>query len=252
MALSWKHKVKKSYTIWVQDHPNYWRGEEGPKKLFISVRTSLTTHCFRMALTLDVVGAARWEGDQKYFFSFCKTRTILILKVLRRRPTAFENVPAVPEQRPSRWGRHTDHPSSTLTTNRGRGRGFVRARPAVAAPVAAAQQAAPAPVPALPPPPPVFQPEPTGELVTGVECPEPEGLQVMKLWDWKIDSMVCPGVSKPWLLPPVLQVRQWHPYLGNLWQWSAFQRGADPFNTPDNLWLTVKNCEKQSVTGWIL
>ena len=129
--------------------------------------------------------------------------------------------------------------------NRGRGRGFVRARPAAAAPVAAAQQAAPAPVQALPPPPPVFQPEPTGELVTGVECPEPEGLQVMKLWDWKIDSMVCPGVSKPWLLPPVLQVRQRHPYLGNLWQWSAFQRGADPFNTCDNLWLPVKNCEKQ-------
>jgi len=78
-------------------------------------------------------------------------------KVLRRRPTAFENVPAVPEQRPS-----------------SRGRGFARARPA--APVAA--QPAQAPAPALPPPPPVFTPEPTGELVTGVECPEPEGLQV--------------------------------------------------------------------------
>merc|ERR1719462_982429 len=80
-------------------------------------------------------------------------RKLGVQKVLRRRPTAFENVPAVPEQRPSR----------------GRGRGFVRARPAAAAPVAAAQQAAPAPVPALPPPPPVFQPEPTGELVTGVQ-----------------------------------------------------------------------------------
>ena len=31
---------------------------------------------------------------------------------------------------------------------------------------------------ALPPPPPVFGPEPVGQLVQGVECPEPEGLQV--------------------------------------------------------------------------
>merc|ERR1711990_1433263 len=67
-------------------------------------------------------------------------------KVLRRRPSAFENVPAVPEQRPS-----------------SRGRGFARAR--AAAPVAS--QPAQAPAPALPPPPPVFTPEPTGELVTG-------------------------------------------------------------------------------------
>jgi len=47
---------------------------------------------------------------------------------------------------------------------------------AVPAPIAA-----PAPVAApraLPPPPPAPLAQPTGELITGVECPEPEGLQV--------------------------------------------------------------------------
>jgi len=77
-------------------------------------------------------------------------------KVLRRRPTSFQDaaVPAVPDQG-------------------ARGRGFARGlRPPATA-------SAPAPAArALPPSPPVFQPEPTGELVTGVECPELEGLQV--------------------------------------------------------------------------
>ena len=96
--------------------------------------------------------------------------------MLRRRPTAFENVPAVPEQRPSsRW--NSPCPHSPIRFFLHRGRGFARAR--AAAPVAA--QPAQAPAPALPPPPPVFTPEPTGELVTGVECPEPEGLQVIQM-----------------------------------------------------------------------
>ena len=67
-----------------------------------------------------------------------------------------------------------------------RGRGFARARPA--APAAAEPTQAPAP--ALPPPPPVFTPEPTGELVTGVECPEPEGLQVIQMLTWPVSSIV--------------------------------------------------------------
>ena len=36
----------------------------------------------------------------------------------------------------------------------------------------------------------MFTPEPTGELVTGVECPEPEGLQVIQMLTWPVSSIV--------------------------------------------------------------
>ena len=67
-----------------------------------------------------------------------------------------------------------------------RGRGFARARQA--APAAA--QPTQAPAATLPPPPPVFTPEPTGELVTGIECPELEGLQVNVKWKRNIAGQV--------------------------------------------------------------
>ena len=86
-----------------------------------------------------------------------------------------------------------------------RGRGFARARQTD--PVAV--QPTQAPEAALPPPPPVFTPEPTGELVTGVECPEPEGLQVFQIENSTTTKSLA-GLPKPRLLPPVLQVRQWH------------------------------------------
>ena len=113
-----------------------------------------------------------------------------------------------------------------------RGRGFARARQA--APVAV--QPTQAPEAALPPPPPVFTPEPTGELVTGVECPEPEGLQVFQIENSTTTKSLA-GLPKPRLLPPVLQVRQWHSHPWDLWQWPSFQWGSGAvFHGHDNIW----------------
>jgi len=76
-------------------------------------------------------------------------------KVIRRKPTSFQDaVPAVPDQPVSRG----------------------RALPPAPAP-APPPPPPPAPV-SLPPPPPTFQPQPTGQLILDVECPELEGLQV--------------------------------------------------------------------------
>ena len=51
-------------------------------------------------------GGRRKVGVEKVFLLFFlqneSNSDLDVLKVLRRRPTAFENVPAVPEQRPSR------------------------------------------------------------------------------------------------------------------------------------------------------
>jgi len=75
-------------------------------------------------------------------------------KVVRKRPTSFNAaVPAVPDE--------------SLASGRGFSQQPVAAVPAVA------------PIPhALPPPPPAAQPQPLGERILGVECPELEGLQV--------------------------------------------------------------------------
>ena len=67
---------------------------------------------------------------------------------------------------------------------RGRRRKVVRTRPTSVENLEAIPAVPIAEVPirteprALPPPPPVFGPEPVGQVVEGVECPEPEGLQV--------------------------------------------------------------------------
>ena len=42
----------------------------------------------------------------------------------------------------------------------------------------------------------------------------------------KFNCKLEPGLPEPRLVPPVLQVRQWHTHPGDLWQWASLQRGT--------------------------